>query len=113
MSSMARMSSSVSRSILFTSCEVRKPSKKCRNGTRHLSVAAWAIMAMSCTSATVAEQSMAQPVCRQAITSPWSPKIDRAWVARRPGRDVEHRGRQFACDLVHVGDHQQQTPATP
>ena len=27
---------------------------------------------------------------------------------QRPGRDVEHRGGQFARDLVHVGDHQQQ-----
>ena len=24
---------------------------------------------------------MAKPVCRQAITSEWSPKIERAWVA--------------------------------
>ena len=32
-----------SASIFATSCEVRKPSKKCRNGTRDSSVAAWAI----------------------------------------------------------------------
>ena len=31
--------------------------------------------------ATEPAESIAQPVERQAITSPWSPKIDRAWVA--------------------------------
>ena len=36
----SRMSSSVSISILLTSCEVRKPSKKCRNGMRASSVEA-------------------------------------------------------------------------
>jgi hypothetical protein len=74
-------SSGASCSILATSCEVRKPSKKCRNGTRASSVAAWAIAAMSCASWTEAEHSMAQPVVRAAMTSLWSPKIDSAWVA--------------------------------
>ena len=36
---------------------------------------------MSCDSCTEADESIAQPVVRQAITSPWSPKIDKAWVA--------------------------------
>ncbi len=45
-------------------------------------VAIWATSAKSATSCTEFEQSMAQPVVRQAITSEWSPKIDRAWVAR-------------------------------
>ena len=36
---------------------------------------------MSCASWTEFEQSMAKPVWRQAMTSEWSPKIDRAWVA--------------------------------
>ena len=25
-----------------------------------------------------------------------------------PGRDVEYAGEHFACDLIHIGDHQQQ-----
>ena len=82
MSIIARMSSSLSCSILFTSCDVRKPSKKCRNGTRASSVDAWAIIAMSCASWTESPASMAQPVLRQDITSLWSPKIDKACVAR-------------------------------
>ena len=51
---------------------------------------------------------MAKPVWRQAMTSAWSPKIDRAWAGQRAGGDVENAGEQFAGDLVHVGDHQQQ-----
>src|SRR6266508_3283404 len=39
------------------------------------------MQAKSCASCTLAEQSMAQPVERQAITSLWSPKIDSACVA--------------------------------
>ena len=64
-----------------TSCEVRKPSKKCRNGTRASSVAACAIAARSCASWTEPEASIAKPVWRQAITSEWSPKIESACVA--------------------------------
>ena len=66
---------------MFSSCEVRKPSKKCRNGTRVSSVAACAISARSCASWTDAEPSSAKPVCRTAITSEWSPKIDSPCVA--------------------------------
>ena len=65
----------------FTSWLVRKPSKKCRNGTRELMVAAWAIAARSCASCTLSDASTAQPVERAAITSEWSPKMLRAWVA--------------------------------
>ncbi len=36
----------------------------------------------SCASCTELEQSMAHPVERAAMTSPWSPKIDSACVAR-------------------------------
>ena len=64
-----------------TSCDVRKPSKKCMNGTREASVAVCAMHAKSCASCTVFEQSIAMPVCRQAMTSEWSPKIDSACVA--------------------------------
>lgn len=49
-------------SIFWTSWEVRKPSKKWRNGTFDSSVDAWATIAMSCASWTLFEQSIAKPV---------------------------------------------------
>ena len=64
-----------------SSCEVRKPSKKCRKGTREVRVAECATRARSWASWTVAEESIAQPAERTAITSEWSPKMERAWVA--------------------------------
>ena len=60
---------------------MRKPSKKCRNGTRERSVEACATREKSWASCTSDAQSIAQPVERTAITSEWSPKIDSAWVA--------------------------------
>ncbi len=69
------------KSIFDTSCEVRKPSKKCSTGTRPASVAAVAMAAKSCASCTEFEASRAKPVARVDITSEWSPKIDSAWVA--------------------------------
>jgi hypothetical protein len=60
---------------------VRKPSKKCRKGTRASSVETCATAAMSCADCTEDEASMPHPVGRTAITSLWSPKIDRACVA--------------------------------
>ena len=77
----ARSSSSLRPSITFTSCEVRKPSKKCTKGTRERSVAAVAIAAKSCASCTSEEQRNAKPVPRAAITSLWSPKMESACVA--------------------------------
>ncbi len=77
----ARSSSSETSSIVFSSCEVRKPSKKCTNGTRDSSVAACATAARSCASCTDAEHSRAKPVWRAAITSEWSPKIESPWAA--------------------------------
>jgi hypothetical protein len=77
----ARRSSSPSAAIFITSCEVRKPSKKWMKGTRDASVAAWAISARSCASWTEPDDSSAQPVCRVAITSEWSPKIESPWAA--------------------------------
>ena len=67
--------------MVAISWDVRKPSKKWRNGMRVRSVAAWATQARSCASWTEAEASSAKPVWREAITSEWSPKIDRACVA--------------------------------
>jgi hypothetical protein len=60
---------------------VRKPSKKCRNGTDVSSEAAWATAARSPASCTPLELSIAQPVVRAAITSLWSPKMLSACVA--------------------------------
>ncbi len=71
----------MSSSIFDTSCDVRKPSKKCMNGTRESSVAACAMAAKSCASCTDAALSIAKPVVRHAMTSEWSPKMDNAWVA--------------------------------
>ncbi len=81
MSMSALMSSSESIAIFDTSWEVRKPSKKWRNGTRDFKVAGWATSARSCASCTEAEASIAHPVVRAAITSEWSPKIESACVA--------------------------------
>ena len=67
--------------ILFSSCEVRKPSKKYMIGTRDSSVTTCATSARSCASCTDAAASIAKPVMRALITSEWSPKIDSAWVA--------------------------------
>ncbi len=39
------------------------------------------MQAKSCASCTDPEESRAKPVCRHAMTSEWSPKIDSAWVA--------------------------------
>ncbi len=47
----------MSSSILATSCEVRNPSKKCRNGIRDFIEARWAMTAKSCASWTEAEES--------------------------------------------------------
>ncbi len=71
----------MSSSILASSCDVRKPSKKCTTGIRDSSVAAWAIAAKSITSCTEFDDRNANPVFLAVITSLWSPKIDSAWVA--------------------------------
>ena len=44
-------------------------------------VAAWATRAKSIASWTDPDASRAKPVGRAVMTSLWSPKIDRAWVA--------------------------------
>ena len=67
--------------MTLTSCDVRKPSKKCMKGTRERSVAAVAMAAKSCASWTSEAPSIAKPVERAAMTSLWSPKIESALVA--------------------------------
>ena len=67
--------------MLAISWDVRNPSKKWQNGTRDSSVAACEIAARSCASWTEPDASIAKPTWRHAMTSEWSPKIERAWVA--------------------------------
>ena len=105
----ARRSSSVER------LDLRAPRARCGSRRRSAgtarALAAWRrgrCAARSCASCTEPEASMAKPVCRQAITSEWSPKIERAWVASVRAATCMQNGRQLARDLVHVGDHQQQ-----
>ena len=94
--------------MVAISCEVRKPSKKWRNGTRLRRVAAWATSARSWACCTDDEQSMAKPVGRAAITSEWSPKMESAWVATVRAAMWNTVGVSPG-DLVHVGEHQEQT----
>mmetsp|Transcript_96340 Transcript_96340/g.311064 ORF Transcript_96340/g.311064 Transcript_96340/m.311064 type:complete len:355 (-) Transcript_96340:53-1117(-) len=77
-STRSRICSADSDSIVLISCDVRKPSWKCMIGTRAFSVARWETSAMSWQSCTDWLESMAQPQARAAITSWWSPKMDRA-----------------------------------
>ncbi len=82
---------------------MRKPSKKWRNGIRLSSVAACAIRAKSWASCTEFEASIAQPVVRVAITSLWSPKIDRAWVATVRAATWNTAGRSSPAILNMLG----------
>ena len=68
-STIARNTASSINSILETSCDVRKPSKKCTKGRLDRHDAICEMSAQSIVSCTELAQSMAQPVERQAITS--------------------------------------------
>ena len=46
---------------------------------------------------------MAKPVCRQAITSLWSPKMDRAWVDRARALTWNTQGSSSPASLYMVG----------
>ena len=61
------------------------------------------------TSCTLPSHSMAKPVWRQAMTSEWSPKMFSAWVDTVRAETWNTAGSCSAGDLVHIGDHQQQT----
>ncbi len=78
---MARTWAGLGGSIRIISWEVRKPSKKWMNGMRDSRAAAWATSAKSAASCTELAASIANPVARAAITSLWSPKIDRPCAA--------------------------------
>ena len=93
---------------MSTSCDVRKPSKKCRNGTRARSVAAWATAAKSWASWTLPEASIAQPG-GASVHDVGVVAEDRQGVrGDRAGGDVHGARGQLAGDLEHVRHHQQQ-----
>ena len=82
---------------------------------RASSVAAWATSARSWASCTEPEHSIAKPICRQAMTSEWSPKIERAWAATVRAATCMVKGvsspailymlgimRRSPCDAVNV-----------
>jgi len=61
--------SSAMSSMRLISCDVRNPSKKCRNGTRERNEAVCDTAAKSWASWTELAQSIAKPVVRAAMTS--------------------------------------------
>ena len=77
----ALISSSVMMFIFCISCDVRNPSKKWTTGKEVLRARMCAMSAKSCASCTEFEHKSIAPVCRTAITSLWSPNMERAWVA--------------------------------
>ena len=104
----ARRSSSESSSIVLSSCEVRKPSKKCTNGTRVESVAAWATAARSCASCDRGRREHRETGLADGHHVGVVAEDRQRLRGQRAGRDVEHGRGQLAGDLVHVRDHQQQ-----
>ncbi len=63
----------------------------------------WATSARSMTSWTEAEASMAKPVWRQAMTSEWSPKMERAWVASARAETWKTEGMSSPAILYMFG----------
>ena len=101
------MSSSVSCSIFCTSCEVRKPSKKCTKGTRDkrggLGDQGQVVRLLHRAGTSMAEAGLAHGHHVAVVAE------DRQGVGgQRPGRDVEDGRGQLTGDLEHVGDHQQE-----
>ncbi len=82
---------------------VRKPSKKCRNGTRVRKVAACDTSAKSCASWTDEAHSIAQPVGRAAMTSLWSPKMESACVATLRAATCRTTGDSSPASLYMLG----------
>jgi hypothetical protein len=66
-------------------------------------VAAWAIRAKSWASCTELAHSRAQPVARQAMTSEWSPKMDKAWVATARAATCSTQGVNSPAILYRLG----------
>ena len=104
----ARRSSSESSSIVFSSCEVRNPSKKWTNGTRvrerrGLRDEREVVGLLHRRRGEQREARLAHRHHVGVVAEDRQPLR-----GERPGGDVEHRRRQLAGDLVHVRDHQQQ-----
>jgi hypothetical protein len=59
--------------------------------------------AMSMASCTELEAIMAKPVWRVAITSPWSPKMDRPWAARARAATCMTKGVSSPAILYMLG----------
>ncbi len=66
-------------------------------------MARWATRAMSSASWTEPDASIAKPVCRQAITSEWSPKMDSAWVAMVRAETWNTVGKSSPAILYMLG----------
>jgi len=90
-------------SMVLISCEVRKPSWKCTMGTRALTVARCATRPRSWQSCTLWLESMPQPVARTAITSWWSPKMERALPATARAATWITQGRSSPAILYMFG----------
>ncbi len=89
--------------IFWYSWEVLNPSKKWIKGSLALMAERWAAQARSITSWILDETSMGAPVWRQAITSWWSPNIDRAWVAMALAETCNAPGRSSPTILYMLG----------
>ena len=66
-------------------------------------MAAWPMSAKSCASCTEAEASIATPVCLQAMTSEWSPKIESACVATVRAATCMQNGVSSPAILKRLG----------
>ncbi len=105
---MAARSSSESISIVFSSCDVRNPSKKCRNGTR-----------VRERRGVRDERHVVRLLHRRRSEHREARLADRHDVGvvaedreplsgERPRRDMQHGRCELTGDLVHVRDHEQQ-----
>ncbi len=102
------MSSSLSCSIFCTSCEVRKPSKKCTKGRRADSAEAWAMSAMSIASCTEPEADEAEAGRAHGHDVTVIAEDGERVCGDRTSGNVKHRRGQLARHLEHGRDHEQQ-----
>ena len=98
----------VSCSILFTSCDVRNPSKKCRNGTRDSQRGRMRDEreVLRFLDGVRREHRPARAAAGHHVAVIAEDR--QGMRGDRAGRNVKDRRRQFAGDLEHLGDHQQQ-----
>ena len=101
--------SSETAAALLISCEVRNPSKKWRNGTRDSRVAK---CARSTPSPRLPARNSTKAWHIPSSGRPSRPNGRQKWKERAsPGsrRNVDDIGCQFTGNLVHIGNHQQQS----